>query len=331
MEWTGIPTSYGSSPLARGLRRPARPPRGLLRIIPARAGFTLGHSPPPGRAQDHPRSRGVYASHTAAALSSEGSSPLARGLLPEDSRGAGDPGIIPARAGFTDALPRRARARRDHPRSRGVYIVGRLGSSAMLGSSPLARGLPAILLAALAASRIIPARAGFTGGDHDGRPGAADHPRSRGVYEDGATVLASVDGSSPLARGLPVAQEPARGRLRIIPARAGFTASRRRRGGGWPDHPRSRGVYDLLDGGGGGVAGSSPLARGLLPSPFREHVAVRIIPARAGFTPGASRAPMLRDGSSPLARGLPDDAGTQWVPCRIIPARAGFTAKYSEM
>ena len=32
--------SVGSSPLARGLRRESRHPRRIVRIIPARAGFT---------------------------------------------------------------------------------------------------------------------------------------------------------------------------------------------------------------------------------------------------------------------------------------------------
>ena len=93
------------------------------------------------------------------------------------------------------------------------------------------------------------------------------------------------------------------------------------------------------------VTGSSPLARGL---PTRRHACgrpSRIIPARAGFTPGRtpgrsrrsdhprSRGVYLRDlgaaveptGSSPLARGLPRQEDHGVVPVRIIPARAGFT------
>ena len=94
-----------------------------------------------------------------------------------------------------------------------------------------------------------------------------------------------------------------------------------------------------------GIHGSSPLARGLLLYGRTDLLAVRIIPARAGFTfrftsPDASFADHPRsrgvyahdlfpdreyDGSSPLARGLlcvnVDDAGR----AGIIPARAGFT------
>ena len=52
----------------------------MKRIIPARAGFTPStpSSTPPSR--DHPRSRGVYFSFSAAIPRPRGSSPLARGL-----------------------------------------------------------------------------------------------------------------------------------------------------------------------------------------------------------------------------------------------------------
>ena len=53
--------------------------------------------------EDHPRSRGVYATPELIAEVMEGSSPLARGLRLNESRVLGLGGIIPARAGFTDA------------------------------------------------------------------------------------------------------------------------------------------------------------------------------------------------------------------------------------
>ena len=51
------------------------------------------------------------------------------------------------------------------------------------------------------------------------------------------------------------------------------------------DHPRSRGVYLLTKGDFDGNLGSSPLARGLLPPVLPGLLTLRIIPARAGFTP----------------------------------------------
>ena len=53
---------FGSSPLARGLRRASRRRGAMTRIIPARAGFTTAPGCPSRSAWDHPRSRGVYRS-----------------------------------------------------------------------------------------------------------------------------------------------------------------------------------------------------------------------------------------------------------------------------
>ena len=50
-------------------------------------------------------------------------------------------------------------------------------------------------------------------------------------------------GSSPLARGLRGWDGGGEALNRIIPARAGFTISRRKIGAAGGDHPRSRGVY----------------------------------------------------------------------------------------
>ena len=70
-----------------------------------------------------------------------GSSPLARGLPQEVLHRAENPGIIPARAGFTTSTPRSPRPASDHPRSRGVYAKYISLSVSANGSSPLARGL----------------------------------------------------------------------------------------------------------------------------------------------------------------------------------------------
>ena len=111
-----------------------------------------------------------------------------------------------------------------------------------------------------------------------------DHPRSRGVYNFHDPDYFSRDGSSPLARGLPLTAQ--RGDLigRIIPARAGFTIAALRAEADTPDHPRSRGVYAALGPVEARFAGSSPLARGLLRLPHPPIPIHRIIPARAGFT-----------------------------------------------
>ena len=70
----------GSSPLARGLRGTAEGFTRRFRIIPARAGFTADHLDWPSKAEDHPRSRGVYLRTHRSIITAWGSSPLARGL-----------------------------------------------------------------------------------------------------------------------------------------------------------------------------------------------------------------------------------------------------------
>ena len=278
----------GSSPLARGLRanQPPAPLKG--RIIPARAGFTGSRSRGSVHSADHPRSRGVYSPRWRGPWPPRGSSPLARGLrvrLVSENR---NQRIIPARAGFTRWGAAAAQGAQDHPRSRGVYAGHRVGGSGLPGSSPLARGLPRSRRQGIRPCRIIPARAGFTRARRRvGRHGG-DHPRSRGVYETVSIFAPSAAGSSPLARGLRRRGGYPGRRRRIIPARAGFTRPTRRQPLRHPDHPRSRGVYTTLTMEQRRHDGSSPLARGLQLEREDGGDAVRIIPARAGFTPARS-------------------------------------------
>ena len=173
-------------------------------------------------------------------------------------------GIIPARAGFTRSLSARTCGSGDHPRSRGVYAVTSADITRSPGSSPLARGLPDLVVPEMPLDRIIPARAGFTKTRQTWTVRSRDHPRSRGVYFGRAEIDVATAGSSPLARGLQSKRCASHFAGRIIPARAGFTVGSQAGTGRNGDHPRSRGVYwpAALDA--AGVIGSSPLARGLL-------------------------------------------------------------------
>ena len=78
-----------------------------IRIIPARAGFTKRVEEKANRAEDHPRSRGVYIFVTFGYAVDLGSSPLARGLLGLPFPISLSSRIIPARAGFTRSPPGR--------------------------------------------------------------------------------------------------------------------------------------------------------------------------------------------------------------------------------
>ena len=214
-----------------------------------------------------------------------------------------------------------------------------------LGSSPLARGLRVPVHDELCRVGIIPARAGFTAPLRPSYRTSPDHPRSRGIYAIFSFRAHKNEGSSPLARGLHRICLVVPVRVRIIPARAGFTGVPTNGECAARDHPRSRGVY-AEGGGGGGRNGSSPLARGLRLGAVGDDVSDGIIPARAGFTtstrpwgPSPSDHPRSRGvyvlnhgviiligGSSPLARGLPVEPHLGLLQRRIIPARAGFTA-----
>ena len=192
-------------------------------IIPARAGFTSVSSSRCARIGDHPRSRGVYYMLQWTEMLSWGSSPLARGLQAVRDQLAAIHGIIPARAGFTHASTIGSVATWDHPRSRGVYVSGSITGYAIIGSSPLARGLLPSTSDSWDEFRIIPARAGFTQGTDMTNLGNADHPRSRGVYHALGPQHRTTHGSSPLARGLLLRVRQACPAWGIIPARAGFT------------------------------------------------------------------------------------------------------------
>ena len=113
----------GSSPLARGLLDVARHLTHKVGIIPARAGFTRSLGSARTSRTDHPRSRGVYPLANCGHCWKNGSSPLARGLLVGWFQSYVQPGIIPARAGFTSRWRHQARTGWDHPRSRGVYAL----------------------------------------------------------------------------------------------------------------------------------------------------------------------------------------------------------------
>ena len=170
---------------------------------PARAGFTEPAAWAHGLTLDHPRSRGVYPASRPASPRAGGSSPLARGLPPQRRRGAPHTRIIPARAGFTLPVGRLLLGQGDHPRSRGVYRSLKSLVMPPHGSSPLARGLRGARQVQVGLGRIIPARAGFTSSSSPQSARKPDHPRSRGVYEEDPYVEAMLQGSSPLARGLP--------------------------------------------------------------------------------------------------------------------------------
>ena len=194
-----------------------------MRIIPARAGFTVLAGVGRRNRTDHPRSRGVYSAVFSTPETKTGSSPLARGLRRGRLPLVAPCRIIPARAGFTAHEKAGSSPTTDHPRSRGVYTYYNKTYLDAEGSSPLARGLQRLLLRHSPGTRIIPARAGFTPRACRRGGRGRDHPRSRGVYAVEWMKSRIMKGSSPLARGLRCRAGGVDLGTGIIPARAGFT------------------------------------------------------------------------------------------------------------
>ena len=236
-----------------------------------------------------------------------GSSPLARGTLPNQAISRLRLRLIPARAGNTALSTRRIGAYSAHPRSRGEHEELFSQGQQLCGSSPLARGTRRPPRRTHSRARLIPARAGNTFPCHGAAYPRAAHPRSRGEHVQSVIKSVRQRGSSPLARGTLRIIKVKANANRLIPARAGNTQSPSPSAAEPTAHPRSRGEHEKARTATAEVTGSSPLARGTRvfanPLGFLE----RLIPARAGNT--AVIFLMIS-------------------PPRLIPARAGNTPSY---
>ena len=233
----------GSSPLARGTYLVDGLQNVGRRLIPARAGNICWRSHDGISRTAHPRSRGEHGFHHCHAKGAGGSSPLARGTLPQSAHRVPIMRLIPARAGNIERSPRPCRAHPAHPRSRGEHSLTLLNFTPERGSSPLARGTLAGWNRPSRAARLIPARAGNIRIVSSADGVWAAHPRSRGEHTSRADSPLPRIGSSPLARGTYFFT----GRLsflkRLIPARAGNISRRAAIKFPIPAHPRSRGEH----------------------------------------------------------------------------------------
>ena len=197
--------TVGSSPLARGTRPSMSELFFALRLIPARAGNTPPSILAPGIAAAHPRSRGEHRSWRRFCRLLPGSSPLARGTLGKQQLRDYGRRLIPARAGNTRSVVQRRCTAAAHPRSRGEHIAWVRASPARRGSSPLARGTRYRASLRYRPHRLIPARAGNTAIFRLDVRSVSAHPRSRGEHRSWRRFVPWLFGSSPLARGTPLA------------------------------------------------------------------------------------------------------------------------------
>ena len=274
----------GLSPLTRGKpgRTPVRStPAGL---IPAHAGKTNSAGLYPISLPAHPSSRGENSYEASVTFPRPGSSQLTR-----EKRSVTVPvnitaRLIPAHAGKTRWSAPKHPPNSAHPRSRGENVVICLPPSDTAGSSPLTRGKPRLLQAVGLLRRLIPSHAGKTVGGTDTTLENPAHPRSRGENRFSPPDWPLVSGSSPLTRGKHQDLGYRCDGLRLIPAHAGKTSTRRTRTSAPAAHPRSRGENRVLKPGGYMLAGSSPLTRGKPREVLKIEVAARLIPAHAGKT-----------------------------------------------
>ena len=315
------------------------------RIIPAHAGQTPAMPHRAGSSPDHPRACGANMVTLFAETTVIGSSPRMRGKPHAHEHAAGLHRIIPAHAGQTAPSNPNTGSLSDHPRACGANPDSSWTRRSPSGSSPRMRGKRRQHRDVGRAHRIIPAHAGQTwlASSRCGRP--TDHPRACGANPGMGSQTSRRCGSSPRMRGKLGNHGAVDGRIRIIPAHAGQTATSTCTSTRRTDHPRACGANKTETTSIPEIDGSSPRMRGKPGESQTTSKTRRIIPAHAGQTPcscaAISRLPdhpracganqltagvsTLTYGSSPRMRGKRNGRGRISCRMRIIPAHAGQT------
>ena len=139
------------------------------------------------------------------------------------------------------------------------------------------------------------------------------------------TTLLVLSGSSPRVRGKPSTTAPVTIRPRIIPARAGQTATPARRPCSSTDHPRACGANIFSLGFASDSAGSSPRVRGKRQRRSIRRAGCPDHPRACGVNPRQRYFTTVQPGSSPRVRGKQRGEHAAVAVGRIIPARAGQT------
>ena len=159
-------------------------------------------------------------------------------------------------------------------------------------------------------------------------------------------MLGAEAGSSPLTRGKRGVPDGFPRPIRLIPAHAGKTRTRRGSSRTARAHPRSRGENVIGTFVAGFKTGSSPLTRGKRRRAGGRASGSGLIPAHAGKTknrvsvgksrpahprsrgenPASSCTPQSGQGSSPLTRGKRGRPSSWTRPAGLIPAHAGKTS-----
>ena len=278
-------------------------------------------------------------------MRSAGSSPRVRGKRRGAQERAPDGGLIPARAGKTPAHGFGVRDKGAHPRACGENFTFGGRGKIIEGSSPRVRGKLERPAPTVNITRLIPARAGKTGGGRARCTASRAHPRACGENDRMFVDLGDPDGSSPRVRGKRGKLVGGSRAVRLIPARAGKTNRSDGIDRSSTAHPRACGENWKWSDSPGRASGSSPRVRGKLPAHELNAAGQRLIPARAGKTSDSLRSSLgdrahpracgenaivvaynkSETGSSPRVRGKRWCAGCGICRGGLIPARAGKT------
>ena len=320
VRWPPTPAPLGLSPRGRGKPAWSCLSCSTARSIPAWAGETCLPAPSLRADRVYPRVGGGNLPYPAAASALVGLSPRGRGKrLPPAYRPAGARSI-PAWAGETPSLMRRALKCAVYPRVGGGNPARSGRQVWREGLSPRGRGKPRALCRRTGRGRSIPAWAGETGRLFAQPFAHAVYPRVGGGNRIGVVCAALYSGLSPRGRGKRHAAHLGLAPTRSIPAWAGETNATS--AGATP--PR---VYPRVGGGNTGHIhhaandrGLSPRGRGKLPTLSRRLTGHRSIPAWAGET-GSHSAKQW------TSRVYPRVGGGNLSDCDTMPARAGLSPR----
>ena len=154
-----------------------------------------------------------------------GSPPHTRGIREGCVLSRARCGITPAHAGNTRTRRIRRMSWRDHPRTRGEYLISSAYLTSLVGSPPHTRGIHKMISIDTLGKGITPAHAGNTYSVlHCCRPDR-DHPRTRGEYFAFSLIASLYSGSPPHTRGIRANINHYSTSLGITPAHAGNTRS----------------------------------------------------------------------------------------------------------
>ncbi len=254
-------------------------------------------------------------------------------------------GLIPAGAGRTPMVCRRATSPWAHPRRCGAHSWMRISSRFSRGSSPQVRGARVCGAFLARLGGLIPAGAGRTRVMRRSDRWWPAHPRRCGAHPVHVYVRPTQSGSSPQVRGARSLWWLASFARRLIPAGAGRTAGLDAHDAQRRAHPRRCGAHRCPRFLSRFGIGSSPQVRGARGRHGLVDVVTRLIPAGAGRTqdrlqagPEAWAHPRRcgahglweekgdgYQGSSPQVRGALTTAEVNPQARRLIPAGAGRT------